>query len=549
MGGSFESTGRHVDAAHRSPAPVLSADASCRVEPSGSRRPSLLRSAPALVLFAIVIADAMRSADTDLWGHLHFGNIVLFERQLFFHAPSSYACPPGARDWILVDWLGEAAMAMVYGVAGVVGLKLGKFGCVAAIVMLISSGLAETGAALAIQAAVLLLAAFAFVLHMQLRTFLADDVGLAALIAMLARHSYGRRAPLWFAVPMLALWTNLHGGFFVGLAAVGLYAAVRGAQDIATTGRLAGATRLAALASAAALATLLNPYGLKDWTAIVGVLRNPFTLAHISEFRPLLAVAADFYHAGRPLFTIVSALAIMLGMVVTFALTPRADDLGLFAIAILMSCSALYAVRNTALAVIACSVPLCRHAHLLLFDRLHYSRAARPARAPLSWRTMQIAIALAAVMIALRTGLFSRTLPVVEPKPVGALAFMQSHNLHGNVLCEFGWADYLLFHDPARMRIFIESIFEAYYPRRLQEDFAAFYYDEPGATRVLNAYANDFVLMPTGSGAYAVLMAQNDWRLLYRDPVASLFAPAASPAAQIGGVPHLVAAAPPSVFP
>jgi hypothetical protein len=63
--------------------------------PSHSR--SLLRSAPAVVLFAIVLADTMRSADTDLWGYLHFGNIVLTRHQLFFHAPSSYACPPGPR--------------------------------------------------------------------------------------------------------------------------------------------------------------------------------------------------------------------------------------------------------------------------------------------------------------------------------------------------------------------------------------------------------------------------------------------------------------------
>ena len=551
MGGSFEQTGRGIDepAQHRTAPRAPLADASLPVETPNARGHSLLRSAPALVLFAIVVADAMRSADTDLWGHIHFGNIVLFQHQLFFHAPSSYACPPGPRDWILVDWLGEALTAMVYGFAGVLGLKLVKFGCVAAIVILISSGLAETGAALTVQGIVLLIAAFALVLHMQLRTFLADDVGLAALIAMLARHSYGRRAPLWLAVPMFALWTNLHGGFFVGLIALGLYAIVRGVQDIVATRQFAGAVRLAALVSAATLAALLNPYGLKDWIVITGVLRNPFTLAHISEFRPLLAVAADFYHSDHPLFTIVSALAIMLGMVVTFALTPRADDLALFAIGIVMTCSALYAVRNTALAVIACSVPLCRHAHLLVFDRLRYSRAARPARAPLSWRTIQIAIALASALIAFRTGLFSRTLPVVEPKPVGALAFMQRHNLYGNVLCEFGWADYLLFHDPAHMRIFIESIFEAYYPHQLQDDFARFYYAESGATRVLDAYPNDFVLMPTGSGGYTVMMAQNAWRLVYRDPIASLFAPAGSDAARIGGVPQLTATAPPSVFP
>jgi hypothetical protein len=514
--------------------------------PSHSR--SLLRSAPAVVLFAIVIADVMRSADTDLWGHLHFGNIVLTQHQLFFHAPSSYACPPGPRDWILVDWLGEALIALVYNVAGVVGMKLAKFGCVAAVMVLLSLGLAETGAMLVVQAAVLLAAGFALILHMQLRTFLADDVCLAALIAMLARESYGRRAPLWLAVPMLALWANLHGGFFVGLAAMGLYTAVRGAQDLAQGDGMRGAVRLAALTSAAALATLLNPYGLNDWIVIAGVLRNPFTLSHISEFRPLLAVLADFYRDHRPVFTFVSAIAIMAGLLVTFALTPRADDLALFAIAMLMTVGALYAVRNTALAVIACCIPLCRHADLLI-DRLRSLRNAGTARPVWIWRALHAALAVLAVALAIRTGLLSKKLPAVEAKPVGALAFMQRHDVHGNVLCEFGWADYLIFHDAARTRIFMESIFEAYYPHQLQSDFAAIYYAEPGAARVLDAYPNDFVLMPTGSAAYSLMMAQAGWRLLYRDPISALFARAGSPAARLAGIPDLARTAPPSVFP
>jgi hypothetical protein len=499
-----------------------------------------------VVLFAIVIADAMRSADTDLWGHIHFGNIVLTQHQLFFHAPSSYACPPGPRGWILVDWLGEALMALVYNVAGVVGMKLAKFGCVAAVMTLLSLGMAETGAALMVQAAVLLAAAFAFITHMQFRTFLADDICLAALMAMLARESYGRRAPLWLAVPMLALWVNLHGGFFVGLVAMGLYTAVRGAQDLAEGKGRRGTVRLAALTLAAASATLLNPYGLNDWIVIAGVLRNPFTLRHISEFRPLLAVMTDFYRNHRPLFTFASALAIMVGLLVTFARTPRADDLALFAIAALMTVGALYAVRNTALAVIACCIPLCRHAGLLL-DRPHSS--SNPARPVRIWRALHAALAVLAVGVAIRTGLLSKALPAVEAKPVGALAFMQDHDLHGNVLCEFGWADYLLFHDAARMKIFIESIFEAYYPHPLQHDFAAVYYAEPGAARVLDAYPNDFVLMPTGSAAYSLMMAQAGWRLIYRDPVSALFARAGSPATQLVGVPELARTAPPSVFP
>jgi hypothetical protein len=516
--------------------------------PSPSQGRSLLRSAPAVVLFAIVMADAMRSADTDLWGHIHFGNIILTQHQLLFHAPSSYACPPGPRNWIVHDWLSKVLMTLIYGGSGLVGLKLAKFGCVTTLMVLLSLGEGESGASLEIQAMVLIAAAVAFLPQMQFRPVLATYVLFAALMAMLARESYGRRAPLWLAVPMLALWANLHGGYFVGVAAMGVYTAVCGAQDLAEGRGMRRAVRLAALTSAAALATLLNPYGLNDWLTVIPYLRNPFTLRHISEFRPLLVVIADFHREHRPLFTFASALSIMALLLVTFALTPRADDLALFAIAMLMTVGALYAVRNTALAVIACCGPLCRHADVLI-DRLRSLRHAGTARSVWIWRALHAALAVLAVVLAIRTGLLSKTLPAVEAKPVGALAFIQGHDLEGDVLCEFGWADYLLFHDAAHTKIFIESIFEAYYPLHLQSDFAAVYYGEPGGARVIDAYPNDFVLMPTGSAAYSLMMAQAGGRLVYRDPVSALFARAGSPATQLAGVPDLARTAPPSVFP
>ncbi|HEY2525755.1 MAG TPA: hypothetical protein VGI29_11900 [Candidatus Binataceae bacterium] len=489
----------------------------------------------------------MRSADTDLWGHIFFGRVILSQHQWLFHAPFSYACPAGPRDWIVHDWLGNVLMALIYGAAGVIGLKLAKFACVAAVMALLARGAAETRASLAVQAIALCLAAVALLPLMQIRTFLADDILFAALVIMLARDSYGCGARLWLVPPMFALWANLHGGFFVGLAAMGLYTAVRGAQALAQGKGMRDAVRLAALTSAAALATLINPYGLRELLVVVQVVHNPFTLAHISEFRSLPAVMADLYHTHRPLFTFLCAVAIMAATVAAFALTPRADDLALCAISLLMIVGALYAVRNTAMAVIACYVPLCRHADILA-ARLRPARVADTDGPSGIWRPLHVGLAVLALALVIRTGLLSRTFPVVEAKPAGAIAFMREHNLAGNVLCEFGWADYVIFHDSARFKIFIESMFEAYYPHQVQSDFAAVYYGEPGAARVLDQYPNDFVLMPTGSPAYTLMMSQAGWPLIYRDPVAALFARAGSRAARIGA-PELVAAAPPSVFP
>jgi hypothetical protein len=45
------------------------------------------------------------------------------------------------------------------------------------------------------------------------------------------------------------------------------------------------------------------------------------------------------------------------------------------------------------------------------------------------------------------------------------------------------------------------------------------------------------------------MLRQAGWRLVYRDPVAALFARADSPAARIAGVPMIRDKAPPSLFP
>jgi hypothetical protein len=107
---------------------------------------------------------------------------------------------------------------------------------------------------------------------------------------------------------------------------------------------------------------------------------------------------------------------------------------------------------------------------------------------------------------------------------------------------------YLTWHQAPRSRVFIDS-FEIMYPRQVQDDYLAVNDAGHGAGRVLDSYPHDFVLMPTGSPAYALMMAQMRWRLIYRDPVAALFARAGSSAALIPGVPVLRDTAPPSFFP
>jgi hypothetical protein len=200
----------------------------------GNSRPraSLLRYSPALVLIVIAIADIQRWADPDLWGHLAFGRAMLAARHLAFHDPYSYSAP--GHLWINHEWLSELLMTAIYNLGGVVGLKLMKFGCCAAIMVSLASGLAETDAPMPLQLAIVLAAAIAIAPQMQYRPQLFSFVLMAVLLAILTRYIFRRGARLWLTIPMFALWANLHGGFIVGLATLGTFSAVVLMQDLRT---------------------------------------------------------------------------------------------------------------------------------------------------------------------------------------------------------------------------------------------------------------------------------------------------------------------------
>src|SRR5690242_14875312 len=124
-----------------------------------ARGSSLFRYSPALILIAIAAADSQRWADPDLWGHLRFGQAVLAQGHLVLHDPYSYSAP--GHLWLNHEWLSEVLMAAIYGAAGVVGLKLWKFACSAAIVSFLALGLGETGASRFLQLCILILSSLA----------------------------------------------------------------------------------------------------------------------------------------------------------------------------------------------------------------------------------------------------------------------------------------------------------------------------------------------------------------------------------------------------
>ncbi len=152
------------------------------------------------------------------------------------------------------------------------------------------------------------------------------------------------------------------------------------------------------------------------------------------------------------------------------------------------------------------------------------------------------------IFLLVRTGAFESRLAPSIPYPVGACDFMQRHGLAGNLLNDFDWGEYLIWQLAPRSKVFIDGRYDTVYPFALIRQYALFKFGLPHGAAMLGAYPHDFVLMPSASGAARLMDSRADWKLIYRDRTARLYAPQNSAAARIPGVP-VDGVNPPATFP
>jgi hypothetical protein len=494
-------------------------------------RVSLFRYAPLLVLLIVAAANLWQLTDPDLWGHVLYGQKTLEHHALLLTDPYSYSAP--GHRWLNHEWLTEVLMALAYNHLGVFGLQLWKLGCVAATISFMVLALAETGAMPTVQLAAAMFAAVALMPQMQFRPQLFSFALFAALLAILARHHYRGSAPLWLAIPIMALWGNLHGGYIIGIATLSVYAAAVAAQDLMAGRGASRGLRMGLLAAAGTSATLLSPYGFGSWLEVLNALHLYAVRSVIGDWTPLIPAMTGAWSQFGPvgLVTYLCVLAMIAAFAVSCLLQPAGGDLPFVAIAATMTLAAFAAIRNMPLAVIASTLPAARHASLMIARRRERPQAL-PGSAPAArsgvnpWFAAAVAAALA-----IKGGMFSARITSNTPYPSNAIAFMKAHRLAGNVLVDFNWAQYFIWQAP-ESKVFIDGRDETVYPLKVLDQYVDFYFARRDATEVLRDYPHDFVLIPPKSKADGLMTKAPGWKLIYQDKDAALFARTSSPAAQ-----------------
>lgn len=244
---------------------------------------------------AVDLAYQLRAGDEILAG----GGIPTVDRWTFTLADT---------PWVDQQWGAQVLLAAVFQVAGWTGLAILRaalvgltFGLVLAAVRSAWSfaSVRAGGSAIASSArtaTLIVLGSFAVAAPaLALRPQLFGIALFAATLVILAqRAAHPRR--LWLIPIIAAAWANLHGSFplvivLVGLAWLDEVALIREPSPAAQPSRrlparLLGSTGLALIGAIAAVATLVNPYGIGVWQYILDLARNPEITNQVSEWRP-----------------------------------------------------------------------------------------------------------------------------------------------------------------------------------------------------------------------------------------------------------------------
>ncbi len=122
-------------------------------------------------------------------------------------------------------------------------------------------------------------------------------------LVVLAAWTHRSSRLLWLAVPLFALWSNLHGGFVFGFILLLVVAAGRAVAERVTRRHPAGGpvrpTRVALVAAAALVACVLaSPYRLANLThpLLVSVSSDAASWRTIEEWRPFFEGGLDFHN-------------------------------------------------------------------------------------------------------------------------------------------------------------------------------------------------------------------------------------------------------------
>jgi hypothetical protein len=492
---------------------------------------------PIAFLFGRMEGAQTLLGDCDTGWHIRTGDWMVANRLIPTHDFFSFSKPNGV--WYAWEWLSDllfAGLNHVGGLRAVVVLSVLLLCATFTVLFRLTARHSNRVVAIVIT----VLAVVASSIHWLARPHLFTLLFLVLFFFVCQRVREGCTTfagiPYFVLLPAATvLWTNLHGGFIIGIVLVGTYGA---GEALTVAFSPAAETRRRAARQAAAwigtafaclAASLVNPYGWRLHVHLFEYLRDPYASQHIAEFLTisfhhpmaiffeallLLSAAAAFWYGSQGRFT-ESLLLLLFGHAGLLA----ARNIPLFAI--------------VAAPLVAAAV----HAWLMRLPDLQVAGWLRRAGARFNelaaettatdalprWHV--VSAAGFAMVLAL---LFAPAPPKrfraefdTKSYPTGAIEILR-RDASARVFTNDEWGDYLIWRLYPKGKVFVDGRSDFY-----GDEFENKYIDVLNVKydwqKTLDSFGVNTILMPPGAPLAGVLKENSRWRNVYEDSVVVVF--------------------------
>jgi len=457
--------------------------------------------------------------DGDTGWHIRTGQYILAHHAVPTQDLFSFS-RPGA-PWFAWEWLSDVLFAALFGIAGLKGVVLFSGVLISALATMIMRYAVWRGSNGLAAAFATLLAVGASSIHFLARPHLFTLLFVPVCIWVLEADRRKNTRCLWLLTPLTVLWTNLHGGFVVFLALLGVLIVGSGVEACLGLPGWPAVRRYSVLLAGCALASLVNPYGLALHQHILEYLRADWIKDLVQEFQ-----APTFRNEGQLQFEVL----LLAGLVVSGLLLRRrriTEALWL----LFLAHSSLTSVRHAPLfAAVAAPLVACELSDgwAIWAARLGKSSTVRllhqmaqdmtPSfRHTSAWPAAAILVlAMLGAPVKWPTDFPEEIFPANQVQKNAALI------TSGRLLTTDQWADYIIFHYYPHQKVYVDGRSD-FYGETLGREYLHLLQGAYDWREILARRGFDVALLPANWPLAALLKEDRSWQVVQDDRAVILF--------------------------
>ena len=434
-----------------------------------------------------------------------------------FHRPIFFSYSRAGAPWFAWEWLTDVQYSLLHmrwGLGGV-AVASGLLICASAYTLLRSMLWAEANVFVSLVLTLLYVGASS--LHHHARPHVWTLWLFAVATGLLIRDRKQPTRLVWLLVPLVAVWTNLHGGFLALIACLGLAAIGTLIENLPEWRK---SLRYFGLTAACFAASVLNPYGFRLHAHIADYLQSGFIHDAVQEFQ-----SPVFRSESMRQFELV----LLVGIICAGFLLVRKRYVESLWI-LYFAHAALTSARHIPLFLIVSSPIIAmeatswwnvffatapRNSIRQILDALSHDVCVGFRRSTV-WLAPGIALAVTLTAAQHWPSDFAKTFPLQ------IVATHQERILGARLFTTDQWGDYILYKLWPRQKVFIDGRSD-FYGEKIGSEYLSLMGADYKWPEIAKKYGFNLMLLPVKWPLASVLKLDSNWHAVADDGIAILF--------------------------